>query len=82
MNFLGGRDEPDYGRPATADIVAVDDVEVMRGRIQDPKPLRERGPVLSTRILFVICRDLVVSIQHSVPQPGGAKGPDPGLHFG
>lgn len=56
------------GRPASADVVGVDDVEVMRWPIQDLKALRERDPALWTRIQSVIGQDLVVKIQRSMPE--------------
>lgn len=56
------------GRPATADVVAVGEVDVMRWPIQDLKALRERDPALWTRIQSAVGQDLVVKIQRSMPE--------------
>jgi hypothetical protein len=56
------------GRPATADVVAMGDVDLIRWPIEDLKALREHDPAMWARIQSAIGQDLVVKVQRSMPQ--------------
>lgn len=54
------------GKPATADVDAIGDVEVMRWPVDDLRALRLRDPSLWSRIQSAIGQDLVVKISRPV----------------
>jgi CRP-like cAMP-binding protein len=56
------------GRPANADVHAVDTIEVMRWDVEDLQELRERDPSMWARIQSAIGQDLVAKIQRTERQ--------------
>jgi hypothetical protein len=59
------------GEPANADVDAVGDVEAMRWPIDDLRAIRDRNPLLWTRIQSVIGHDIVEKLLR--PQPAAAS---------
>jgi CRP-like cAMP-binding protein len=57
------------GAPATADVDAIGTVEVMRWPTPELDELRQRQPILWTKIQSVIGRDLVAKIQRGERRP-------------
>lgn len=55
------------GKPATADVVALGEVDVMRWASDDLEHLRQRDPAIWIRIQSAIGQDLVVKIGRAVP---------------
>jgi hypothetical protein len=56
------------GEPANADVHAVGEVEAVRWAISDLRAIKQRNPVLWTKIQSVIGHDIVRKIQ-TVPKP-------------
>jgi hypothetical protein len=58
------------GEPANADVDAIGDVEAVRWAIRDLHSIRQRNPVLWTKIQSVIGQDIVQKIQTSQKAEG------------